>query len=120
VREEARRTLIALVLGLTACGSPPSPATPAPAPTPAPPVDAGPPPDPAMAEILTALRAQRDRACACTDAACAEDAEVAQLEWGMQHRELLDRSHPTPAQDAEADALVHEAEACADRFQPAH
>lgn len=71
-----------------------------------------------MAEILDALRAHRDRMCACTDATCVDDTEVAQFEWGFEHKPLVDRARPTPAQQAEATALIEATEACAHELRP--
>ncbi|MBZ0237780.1 MAG: hypothetical protein K8M05_36030 [Deltaproteobacteria bacterium] len=73
-----------------------------------------------MTEVLDALRTQRDRMCACRDATCVDDAEVAQFEWGFAHKELVDRAKPTPAQQAEATALIEATEACAHELRPDH
>lgn len=115
MRRQARQAA-ALAALLAACGGPPPPATPAPIPA-----DAGvdaPPPDPAAAELISILSGFRDRACACADAACAEEVEVAQVQWSFEHRPLLDRAQPTPAQDAALRAVVEELEACVERFAP--
>lgn len=77
-----------------------------------------PPGEAAMAEVIVALRAQRDRMCSCADAACVEEAEAAQFEWGFTHKELVDRAHGTRAQNHEADTLIEEAEACSHELRP--
>jgi hypothetical protein len=104
------RAALAL-LGLAACGAPP----PADRPTPPPPVDAAvdaPPPDPATAALLAALAEQRDRACACRDPACADDAAALAVQWGLDHPDVVRAATPTPAEQAEADALLEAAERC--------
>ncbi len=75
------------------------------------------PPDPAMAEVLAALRDQRDRMCGCAARACAEDAEVAAFEWGFAHKALVDGARPTPAQADAARVLIEATERCAERWR---
>jgi hypothetical protein len=72
----------------------------------------------AMADVLQALRAQRDRMCACADAACVEAAEADQFEWGFTHKELVDRAQGTPDQNHEADTLIDETETCSHKLRP--
>ena len=96
-----------------ACGGPTPGATPRPPPPPDAAVDA-PPPDPATAALLAALREQRDRACACTDAACADDAEALAVQWGLDHPDVVRAARPSPAEQAEASALIDAAERCLD------
>lgn len=111
------RAALAL-LGLAACGAPP----PADRPTPPPPpvdaavVDAPPPPDPATAALLAALAEQRDMACACTDAACADEAAALAVQWGLDHPDVVRAATPTPAEQATAQALIEAAEHCLDRW----
>ncbi len=115
----AEAAAVALAAVLAACGAPPPPATPAPAP-----VDAGvdaaldAPPDPDLAALLAALTGFRDRACACADAACAEQVEVDQVQWGFDHKPLLDRVRPTPEQNRALHAITEETEACVERHLP--
>jgi hypothetical protein len=111
--------VVALLALLATCGGPPPPATPEPIPVDAG-VDAAPdaPPDPATAELLVAITGFRDRACACADAACAGEVEVAQVQWAFANRPLLDRSRPTPAQDRALRDVVEAYEACVERFEP--
>ncbi|HVK72525.1 MAG TPA: hypothetical protein VM734_04370 [Kofleriaceae bacterium] len=117
MRAAAWAASLALALG---CGGRPAPAAPEPII-----VDAGPdaaaapdapPGDPAMAEVLDALRDFHQRGCACTAAACGEDVEAAQVQWGFEHQELLSRTAPTPAQEAEARQIVEALEACLERW----
>ena len=110
------RAALAL-LCLAACGAPP----PADRPTPPPPVDAAvadapPPPDPATAALLAALAEQRDVACACTDAACADEAAALAVQWGLDHPDVVRAATPTPAEQATAQALIEAAEHCLDRW----
>lgn len=116
----------ALVLALAAaCGAPaaaPPPARPAANPTPP---DAPPPAprDPAMDEVLAAMRIMRDELCACMDAACVDEREAEQVQWAMAHRDLLARAaNASKAQDAEAHDLNEAWERCADRArgEPSH
>lgn len=120
----ARAALAALALA--ACGAPP----PADRPTPPAPVDAAvdapPPPDPATAALLAALAEQRDVACACADAACADEAAALAVQWGLDHPDVVRAATPTPAEQAEAQALIEAAEHCLDHWlgtgspHPAH
>ena len=107
------RAALAL-LCLAACGAPP----PADRPTPPAPVDAAvdapPPPDPATAALLDALAEQRDRACACTDAACADDAAALAVQWGLDHPDIVRAATPSPADQAAIAALLDAAEHCLD------
>jgi hypothetical protein len=77
-----------------------------------------PPGEEAMSEVLEALRVQRDRMCACTDATCVDDAEADQFEWGFTHKELVDRAHGTPEQNKQADTLIEATEACSHKLRP--
>ena len=107
------RAALAL-LCLAACGAPPPADRPTPPPPPAA-VDAAvdaPPRDPATAALLDALAEQRDRACACTDAACADDAAALAVQWGLDHPDVVRAATPTPAEQAEAQALIEAAEHC--------
>lgn len=112
------RSLV-IVAALVACGTPGSSVAPR-----AEVIDAGidaidaPPPDPAMAEVLVHLEAQRDAQCACADAACSEEVEALGFEWGFAHKDVLAAARPTPAQDAAARAAIEAAEACAERWHP--
>ncbi|MEZ4401385.1 MAG: hypothetical protein R3B06_15275 [Kofleriaceae bacterium] len=106
------RGVVAAAL-VAACGAPPRPTPPAPAP----PVDAGvdaPPADPAAATLIAALTEQRDRACACPDAACADEAAALAVQWGLDHPDVPRSARPSPAQEAEITALLDAAEACLD------
>jgi hypothetical protein len=113
--------MLAVLAALAGCGGPhpraPSP-TPIDAGADAAPVDAAPPApvDPATAELLAALREQRDRACACTDAACGEDAEALAVQWGLDHPDVVRAARPTPDQQRELAALIEAAEACLERW----
>ena len=89
-----------LIAALAACGPQPQP-------------QPQPQPDPAMAEVISALRTQRDHMCACGDEACVEKVEAEQFEWGFAHKELVDHTKPTRAQQKEATALIEAAEHCA-------
>lgn len=109
------RRLAALVVLAVACGpkqphSQPPPQQQPPQPQPQ--------PDPAMAEVIAALRLHRDRMCACTDAACVEQVEVEQFEWGFAHKELVDHAKPTKAQQDEATTLIEATEECAHKHRP--
>ncbi len=109
------RAALAL-LCLAACGAPPPADRPIPPP---PPVDAAvdaPPPDPATAALLAALAEQRDQACACTDAACADEAAALAVQWGLDHPDVVRAATPTPAEQAAAQALLEAAEHCLDRW----
>jgi hypothetical protein len=110
------RAIVALLLAsISACGPKPQPApNPKPDPKPAP----KPTPDPAMVEVLDALRTHRDRMCACADEACVEKVEAEQFEWGFDHKALVDRSKPTPAQQQEASVLIEATEHCAHALRP--
>ncbi|MBK9034535.1 MAG: hypothetical protein IPL61_25260 [Myxococcales bacterium] len=76
------------------------------------PVDAAEARDPATVTLLAALAEQRDRACACADRACAEDAEALAVQWGLDHREVVRAAAPGPLAQAEAEALLDAAEDC--------
>jgi hypothetical protein len=76
-------------------------------------VDA-PPRDPATAALLDALAEQRDRACACTDAACADDAAALAVQWGLDHPDIVRAATPSPADQAAIAALLDAAEHCLD------
>jgi hypothetical protein len=71
-----------------------------------------------MAEVIEALRTQRDRMCACADVACVDKVEAEQFEWGFAHKALVDRARPTPAQETEAQMLIEAAEHCAHELRP--
>jgi hypothetical protein len=116
-RPAAAAAAVALAALLAACGGPPPPTGPAPAPVDAG-VDAAPdaPPDPDHAALLAALTGFRDRACACADAACAEQVEVDQVQWGFDHKPLLDRVRPTPEQNRALHAISEETEGCIHRL----
>ena len=104
------------VLCLAACGAPPPADRPTPPPPPAA-VDAAvdaPPRDPATAALLDALAEQRDRACACTDAACADDAAALAVQWGLDHPDIVRAATPSPADQAAIAALLDAAEHCLD------
>jgi hypothetical protein len=88
-----------------------------PAPTPA--VDAGVDAeliDPSTAALLAALRDQLVRACACADRGCAEDADALAVQWGMDHRDIVQTLDPTASQQHELAGLVAAAEDCLDRW----
>ena len=108
-----------LVLLLVGCGGP-GPATPRVVP-----VDAGmdamaaAPDDPAMAEVLVWLEAQRAAMCACEDAACADETDALGFDWSFQHKALLDAARPSPAQDVAARALIEATETCNERWHHA-
>lgn len=107
-----------LVLCALGCSGP-GPAAPTPRPAP---IDAGvdgPPDDAAMAEVLAWLTQQRDATCACTDAACADEADALGFDWSFAHRELLGRVRPSPAQQAAAQALIEATEVCNERWHRA-
>jgi hypothetical protein len=120
----AVRWIAAIVAcGVMGCGAPPPAGPRVPPPIDAgdagaagPAVDAAPPPDPAMAEVLIFLEEQRAAQCACTDAACAEEVEALGFQWGFEHKALLDRARPTPDQDAAARVAIEATEACAERW----
>lgn len=111
---------LAWLVAAAACGTPAAPGAPR-----AVVADAGvdaaidaPPPDPAMAEVLVHLEAQRDAQCACADRACSEEVEALGFDWGFAHKDLLAAAKPTPAQDAAARAAIEAAEACAEQWHP--
>lgn len=117
---------LAVLAALAGCGGP-HPRAPSPTPIDAGLIDAGPidagpdaapvaPPDPATAALLAALHEQRDRACACADAACGEDAEALAVQWGLDHPDVVRAARPTPDQQRELAALIEAAEACLERW----
>lgn len=111
-----RGPFLLLLLGGFGCGGPRETRAPEPVL-----VDAGidaEPIDPATAELAAALEEQRARACACTDRACAEDAEALAVQWGMDHREVVRAATPTPTQQKALAAAIDAAEHCLEPLIP--
>ena len=111
-----RITLSFAALVLVACGgkssAPPSTATtpattePAPAPTTA-----------LTGQVVLARFGEfRDQMCACQDVACAERLEQGMMEWATAHIEELKAIEPTSEEDATADRMEAEMDACRERL----
>lgn len=112
----------ALALALLACGGrprSPSPTVVDAAPDAAPSPDAA-PADPATATLLEALAEQRDRACACGDVACAEDAAALAVQWGLDHPDVVRAAAPSPDEERVITEHLEAAEACLDRWLGGH
>ncbi|HUQ07415.1 MAG TPA: hypothetical protein VM261_33210, partial [Kofleriaceae bacterium] len=57
--------------------------------------------------------------CACTSQACVEVVEKRMVNWAMDHLDELKKIKPTRAQDAEADRIDDEMDACKARIAAA-
>jgi hypothetical protein len=82
---------------------------------PAPPAE---PTDPGD-RIIATMRGFKDDACACPSTACIAGVEQQMLDWAMAHVEELKDVKPTRAQDAEADRIEDEMDACKARHASA-
>lgn len=114
----ARLCALQLIATIAACGSPTTTAAPKPIAIDAG-IDAASADDPAMAEVLAWLTQQRAAACACTDAACAEQVDALGFDWSFAHQALLAAARPSPSQDAAARAAIEATEACNERWHHA-
>lgn len=68
--------------------------------------------DPLAREILAKLTEFRDRACACTDAACGEQVQLDQGKWLQDNQARFAPVKSTKAQEEAANAIGGETEKC--------
>lgn len=58
----------------------------------------------------------KGQVCACQDQACVEEAQKGLTDWAMKHMEDLKEFNPTPEQEAVADRIEQDIDACEARF----
>ncbi len=69
-------------------------------------------------DLLGKMKGIKNKTCACKDMACVEKVEKEGMEWMMKNADKFKNVKPSKSQDAEADKLDDEMDACKAKLKP--